>query len=361
MSADDWKDLDPEAIDRVFGGGSGDRPSGGPDDEQGARPGAGFSVGEERAAPDGSGPLELRGLKELCARALKEERPLESEIQVRRVVRRVLSRTTREDLRRRGDLGVLLEFCADRLRDSVLLRVAVAALVVQVTIVPIVAWHLLVEPSPGGVRFVLEPVPEAALEEEVPAEEESLNVVGASNWWDLEGAEAWLQADADLEGARARLGQVKSALEGRVVAPSTATGVALLEWTGLETASAARVGGEAPGVEALIVPILRAEQLLDQVQDGGAWGGLGLALERVGETLMVANAAVDSAAPGPLAVLASRTLRRAFELGLGAPAPDARLPIPSADEWLRMMGEQAAVAAPGDGFVRLWNQIVREL
>ena len=363
MKAGGWRDLDPEEIDRVFGGGPSGHAAEKPGDGSGAvRPAAGSSFdGGDGAELDEPALSELLDLKDLCAQALKEDRPLESEIQVRRVVRRVLSRTTREDLRRRGDLGVLLEFCADRLRDSMVLRVAVAVLVFQVTIVPIVAWHLLVEPSRGGVRFVLEPVPEAALEEEFPAEAEPLSVVGASNWWDLEGAEAWLQADADFEGARIRLKQVKSALEGRGGRPSTATGVALLEWTGLKAEASAEPGAQAVGVETLIASILRAEGLLDQVQGGGPWSGLGEALERVGETLAAASAAVDSAAPSPLAVLASRTLRRAFDLGLVAPAPDARLPLPGADEWLRLIGEQALAVAPGDGFVRLWNQVVQEL
>ena len=129
---------------------------------------------------------ELEGLKALCADALRQGQPLGSELQARRVVRRVLSRTTREDLRRRGDLGVLLEFCADRLRDSVLLRVAVAALVVQVTIVPIVAWHLLAEPGPGGVRFTLDPAPEVALDEEFPAEG------SLSSWWAAPTGGTWM-------------------------------------------------------------------------------------------------------------------------------------------------------------------------
>ncbi len=402
MSAGDQRGLESEAteraIDRAFGQGRGAGLEGERSDVAASGKGAsmtgasmtgssmagssmagasGSEAGGSEAGGSGSGRAadldgfvdpreleevsELEGLKALCADALRQGQPLGSELQARRVVRRVLSRTTREDLRRRGDLGVLLEFCADRLRDSVLLRVAVAALVVQVTIVPIVAWHLLAEPGPGGVRFTLDPAPEVALDEEFPAEEEPLVVVGGSNWWDLDDAEAWLQADADFEGARARLGQVKAALEADVPAPSTPTGAALLRFTGLDSAATDQGSEGLEGIETLIVSILRAEWLLDEVQQGGAWSGLEDALEQVGETLVVAKAAVDSAPPGPLALLASRTLRRAFELGLAAPAPDARLPQLRADDWLRMIAEEALGVAPGDAFVRRWNQVVQEL
>jgi len=113
----------------------------------------------DRSAPAGAEPSELaeleglQGLRDLCVSALREEPSAEAQLQARRVAQRVLKRTTREDLGRRGDLGVILEFIGDRLRDSVVLRVAVAALVVQVTVVPIVAWHLLTEPTRGGVRI----------------------------------------------------------------------------------------------------------------------------------------------------------------------------------------------------------------
>jgi hypothetical protein len=325
----------------------------------------------DRSAPAGAEPSELaeleglQGLRDLCVSALREEPSAEAQLQARRVAQRVLKRTTREDLGRRGDLGVILEFIGDRLRDSVVLRVAVAALVVQVTVVPIVAWHLLTEPTRGGVRFVLEPDPEEGIFDEVPAEEEPLSVVGGSRWWELDSADAWLQADADFEGAGALLDQVRSSLGGVVAEPSTATGFALQRFTGLEGAdSSAAVGEAAQGVDGwvpLIDVILDAERLLDQVQRGGTWAELGAALEQVGQTLDLARAAVDSAPPGPLAVLASRTLTRARALGLMAPDPDPELEIPSPDAWLLLIGEEVHRAAPGDGFVSAWRRVVREL
>jgi len=337
--------LDRSKIDRVF--------------DACAVPGDGGDAAEV------AGLDELQGLRELCVRALREEPPAEAQLQARRVAQRVLKRTTREDLGRRGDLGVVLEFIGDRLRDSMLLRVAVAALVVQVTIVPIVAWHLLTEPTRGGVRFVLEPAPEEGIFDEVPAEEEPLSVVGGSRWWELDGADAWLQVDADFEGAEARLAQVREALEGQSLDPITGTGRALQGLTGLGGSGTASAAGELatePG--ALVYPIeliLVAEHLLNEVQRGGAWEGLAEALDRVGQTLTLAHAAVDSSPAGPLAVLASRTLARALALGLVAPAPEPGLAIPGPEEWLLLIGEEASRVAPDDGFVRAWRRAVREL
>lgn len=66
---------------------------------------------------------------------------------VRRVTRRVLARTTREERGWRGDLRLVGDFVSDRLRASVWLRVAAAILLVQVTVVPLLAWHLLKGPE----------------------------------------------------------------------------------------------------------------------------------------------------------------------------------------------------------------------
>lgn len=325
----------------------------------------------DRSATAGVEPgewAELEGLhvlRDLCVRALREEPTAEAQLQARRVAQRVLKRTTREDLGRRGDLGVILEFIGDRLRDSVVLRVAVAALVVQVTIVPIVAWHLLTEPTRGGVRFSLEPDPEEGIFDEVPVEKDPLGVVGGSRWWELHSADAWLHADADFEGVGALLEQVRTSLDGVVAEPSTATGFALQRFTGLEGADASAAAGESAqgghGGVPLIDHILDAERLLDQVQRGGTWAELVVALQQVGETLDLARAAVDSAPPGPLAVLASRTLTRARGLGLEVPDPDPELKIPPPDAWLLLISEEVHRAAPGDGFVSAWRRVVREL
>lgn len=74
----------------------------------------------------------------------------------RRIARRVLARTTRLDRGWRGDLRLVLDFTADRLRDSALLRAAAALLLVQVTVVPLVAWHLWRAPEPHGFQVRIE-------------------------------------------------------------------------------------------------------------------------------------------------------------------------------------------------------------
>lgn len=341
MNVEDPMDRDQEAIDSIFGSGP----------EEGRSP----------SSPGSEDLSELRQLKDLCALALQAEVPREAELQARRVAQRVLARTTREDLGRRGDLGVLLEFFGDRLRDSMLLRFAVAALLVQLTVVPLVAWHLWIEPATGGVRFVLEPEPEPYLYEELPAEEELLAVVGGSDWWDLDGAQSWLQEEADFEGASARLAQLRGRLVGAEEVPTSRTGWALHQWAGPEVAASPLAGEqERSGAEPWIASILRAERLLDEVPRG-SWAEVAEALKVVGEVLTLSQAAADSAPPGPLTVLAARTLRRALNLGLAAPIPAVGLSVPGPAVWLGLIGQEAQRAAPEDEFVRRWNRAVREL
>ncbi len=103
---------------------------------------------------------------ELGSRALRE----------RRVAERVLARSTREDLRRRADVGLVIDFMAERLRQSALLRVAAALLLVQLTVVPLVALHLASESGDRGLRFRLEPAPEVF--ESLPERDEDYEVDG---------------------------------------------------------------------------------------------------------------------------------------------------------------------------------------
>lgn len=69
-------------------------------------------------------------------------------LRARRVAGRVLRATTREDLGRVGDLRVVLRFVGERLRDSRALRILAAVLLAQVTIVPVIAYHLLEKARP---------------------------------------------------------------------------------------------------------------------------------------------------------------------------------------------------------------------
>ena len=94
----------------------------------------------------------------------------------RRVAERVLVRSTREDLRRRADVGLVIDFMAERLRQSALLRVAAALLLVQLTVVPLVALHLAKDTTDRGLRFRLEPAPEVF--ESLPERDEDYVVDG---------------------------------------------------------------------------------------------------------------------------------------------------------------------------------------
>ena len=334
---DQERGWDGASIDRVFDLGSTEEVSG------------------ARASAEGLESDAVAELRGLCREALTGEPAREATLQASRVAERVIGRTTREDLGRRGDLGLVLQFVGDRLRDSAVLRVAVAVLIVQVTVVPLVAWHLLKEAPRGGVRFVLEPAPERAFEEERP-EEEGLSVVGGSSWWELDGAEPWLQADADLEGGAARLRQLRASFDPGEIRPTTSTGLALARWMGIE-AEELHLAEASP----LIDSILNAETALAGDRTGQPWSGLEQALEEVGRTLELGRSMVDSAEPGPIAILASRALLRAGSMGLVAPAPDRRLPVPSPEAWLLMIAAEAAGAAPGDPFVARWVRAVREL
>ncbi|MEL6429118.1 MAG: hypothetical protein AAFU73_03195 [Planctomycetota bacterium] len=113
-----------------------------------------------------------RALEALRAELVREDpaRIASEALRVRRVTNSVLRRSTREDLSRRGDLGLVLDFCMERLRESALLRVAVALLVVQVTLVPLVARMIVQEREEAPIlRIELEQRAES-LEDALPAD-----------------------------------------------------------------------------------------------------------------------------------------------------------------------------------------------
>jgi len=113
----------------------------------------------------------LRGVKAELAPGVGAEASQRAEAHsIERVTRRVLARTTREELGWRGDLRLVGEFVSDRLRASAWLRVAAALLFVQLTVVPILAWHMLSErPDRGWFRVHFEErVPDEELLPELP-------------------------------------------------------------------------------------------------------------------------------------------------------------------------------------------------
>lgn len=138
----------------------------------------------------------------------------------KRVAERVLARSTREDLRRRADIGLVVDFVAERLRHSALLRVAAALLLVQLTVVPLVALHLASEPDDRGLQFRLEPAPEVF--ESLPERDEEAVVGGSAELDEPVLADTFVgdliaSLPADLAtGARTPVGRSLAGLEAVV-------------------------------------------------------------------------------------------------------------------------------------------------
>jgi len=107
---------------------------------------------------------ELEGFlgrcREICAADERRYPPARA----RALAQGVIDRTTREDLGWRGDLRLLRGFLAERLRSSMVVRVAAASLLVHVVAVPVIAWMALLpdeEPQPGLDRVSIEkPLPD---------------------------------------------------------------------------------------------------------------------------------------------------------------------------------------------------------
>lgn len=289
-------------------------------------------------------------------------------LQARRVAQRVLARTTQEDLGRRGDVGVVLRFVGDRLRDSWLLRVAAALLIVQLTLVPLVAWQVFKAPHSGIIQIDFEPS-EAELAralEDLPPDEFQNGVGG-------ERAVSELEEELERMALEEDLAEVRSILVDRggrigTASPSSATGRALQRMTdramgspvrmssaGAGQAGAqvrAQVGTPSASQRGELAGILDAEARLYLLGAGGGWEGLPEALENV------ASVARRSADWRPLA---ARTMLRAAILGVALPADgegflDGSGPgwVRGASTWLRSVGEAASAAEPADPYVQAW-------
>ncbi len=279
--------------------------------------------------------------------------------QAKRVAQRVLQRTTREDLRRRGDVGVLLDFAADRLRDSQILRIAAAVLVVQLTLVPLVAWQVWKAPHSGVFHTGIEPSAEELrkqLLDDLPAEE-NLDLVDEET---LLGAfdtvmEQELQRMALDEAVKSSAASLRSMAEGLSVsagaAPTSRLGAALLALTesasGEATSFDARLS--APGTGGLLETLLDVEARLVHLDGGGSWKGLPAALEQ----LVAGARGLTSDEGRTLLPLVVRALLHAEVAGLALPdetkalfGADVGLWQPGASAWLKALGA-AAQAAPG--------------
>jgi hypothetical protein len=353
------------AIDAVFGG-------------EGSA-----GAGESELAPELS---DLRALRVACRAALTgtESGPGESQtaeadaaeraseaLRVARVTRRILTRTTRENLGRKGDVGLLIDFATERLRDSAVLRVAVALLIVQCTIVPLVAWHMLRTPELTGFPLNYEPQVEDDTDR-APVEESLDEVVGGTDWAALDDVLSRHDRAEDVTRGRALLGTaVRLASERAGVDPSTDLGRALL---GLGAGTASVPPG--PGaLEFLPVnlagAVIATELRLQRFSDTGEWRGLPEALDALAEHVRTAGATARGLE------LAGRAFAHARLLGVAIPSlpetvtshleggssgtdgPQRLWTDPQG--WLNALASEIQAAEHSDPFVRAWIDVVREL
>ncbi len=348
--------------------------------------------GSETSAGAGEGDLspelsDLRALRVACRAALAPgesssgeprtaaadaaERASET-LRVARVTRRILTRTTREDLGRKGDVGLLIDFATERLRDSAVLRVAVALLIVQFTVVPLVAWHMLTTPEPDRFVFDYEPGVGPDVTDGAPVEEPLGDVVGGTDWTALEDTLSGLDLIEDVTRTRALLGTAaRRAGERTAEGPTTDLGRALV-------AMGAAPGGEAPDPGALELAsadlagaVIAVELRLQLLGDTGEWRGLPDALEALAE-----HARSERATARGLE-LAGRAFAHARLLGVAIPAlPEtvsghlegrsARRDGPQRlwtdpQGWLNALASEIQGAEHSDPFVRAWTDVVREL
>ncbi|MEM9799855.1 MAG: hypothetical protein AAGA20_05975 [Planctomycetota bacterium] len=303
---------------------------------------------------------ELRSMRASWRAALEPsdggERASEA-LREARVARRVLQRTTREDLGRRGDLGLLVEFVGDRLRDSALLRLAAAMVIVQLTLVPLVAWQLLRTPEPDGFQARLEPAA-PDFENEAPSEEEALEVVGGSESSSLGGRLAMLRFQESLDESRGALRGIADRLERtRTPLPRTAIGRDLASLA----AGRAQSGTLRTELdESFVGALVRVEAGLSQLGDGGTWVGLPEALDQLAALVGDENRSARERA------LAVRAFSHARHLGLAVPAESEaaedgdEAPL-DALTWLRAVADLVEPAAGGDPYVASWVSAVRAL
>lgn len=113
--------------------------------------------------------VELERFLATCRSALGEEGAAAS---TSALAERVLGRTTREDLSWRGDLRLVGTYVRDRLRGSLLLRVAAASLLVHVAALPVLAYLAFFSPEPrvriGFVPWEEQYPPPIVVEDEAP-------------------------------------------------------------------------------------------------------------------------------------------------------------------------------------------------
>lgn len=249
----------------------------------------------------------------------------------RALERRVLARTTREDLSRWGDLGLALRFVGARLRASGALRLAAASLLLHLLALPVVAWMVWSSP-PAPARIWFEPPalpseppygegqPEPELSPQAPAVDDAAVLEALAK--DREREQ--LVQDS-LRWARWVLGQRSApALPARAAGEGELAGLVRLRAERLAEGRAADPGtaGPGPGADG-VVRALWAELLLDALVLGAEPPA---ALE---SALLALLPEPDGTPADPLARAAARleaaALARAEAYGVLPPGLEARL------------------------------------
>lgn len=211
-------------------------------------------------------------------------RPAGLAFSAQRVTRRVLARTTREESGWRGDLRLVGDFVVDRLRASAWLRVAVALLVVQVTVVPLVAWHMLEGRAGRGVLNVSFERPDTSAEFEAPVAE--LPLVDDPSREDAAARAARItDAAARLRVAaratRASAGDAAFAVEALAAAPTDERLAGLRVLALLEALGEAPIGAAMDPAGALEVAAAASEAAGDeQGRDAARLVRLDVAIDR---------------------------------------------------------------------------------
>ena len=312
-----WMDLDDqvleEAVDRLFDG-----PTSGPTSDSGGK------LVADLSGDPADGVDSLLAFGAACRSALQLDEAgsvseSESErLRERRVVARVLARTTRGD----RETGVI-DFVSEKLRRSSFLRVAAAILVVQVTVVPLIAWHLAKQPTREGFMTGIEPAPEVLEQdlprlrepiEEAPTRHDDLMVIGTSLSAAIVGA--------NVEGMNLDTVVASGALDHALVRLAQ---VAADPQRGMEAFTSEAAGADdTPQVQQsrnLLIRALDLESRLMAFENARHAGGLSSSIRELAEDLegAIQRIAESGTEWTPAMVLAAKALERAAGLNLAVP------------------------------------------
>lgn len=313
--------------------------------------------GALKDAPDGGGvePSAKGDLRAFGA-AMREEligaadapSRASEDLRARRVAQKVLARTTRADDSRRGEVALVLDFVSERLRQSALLRVAAALLVVQLTVVPLVAWHLYRQPEGPDLNISFEAVPES-IEDELPLDTRARDI--GEGFQALDGFDDLLSDPNETSALRAKLVSIGELRIASGTAPRSPIGRAL---AGLTAPSAL---GEIPSDDQPAAAIAAWARLL-AFESSGETSGLATALEVLVESRDVdAPNRPNGGRSSAVRALGDRALAHAAGLDLALP-PDARPDRASPVWWeetlFELIVEVARTGTNADEFTTAW-------